>query len=91
MKRSSKSAARHVINSKICRKYHESGVKDAAIARAELAVRAAAIEAANGNREQERQVQLILICLVSKRGLEEQYSETLTKMRGECDSLRQQI
>ena len=56
MKRSSKSAARHVINSKICRKYHESGVKDAAIERAELAARAAAIEAATRNREQDRQV-----------------------------------
>ena len=56
MKRSSKSAARHVINSKICRKYHESGVKDAAIERAELAARAAAFEAATRNREQDRQV-----------------------------------
>ena len=52
--------------------YHGSGVKEVAIERAELAARAAAIEASNGNREHERQVQLRLMWAVSERGLEEE-------------------
>ena len=72
-------------------KYHECGVKEVCIERAELAARAAAIEAANGNREQDRQLQPRLMCAVSERGLEETYSETFTKMREERNSLTQQI
>ena len=72
-------------------KYHESGVKEVAVERAELAACAAAIDAANGNSEQERPVQLRLMCAVSKRGFEETYSETLAKMHDERNSLTQQI
>ena len=72
-------------------KYLESGVKEVAVERAQLAACAAAIDAANGNSEQERPVQLRLMCAVSKRGLEEKYSETLAKMHDERNSLTQQI
>ena len=71
-------------------KYQENGVKELAVERAELAARAAAMEAANGIREQERQVQQKDMCTISERGLEETYSETLAKMREECDFLTQQ-
>ena len=50
-------------------KYLESGVKEVAVERAQLAACAAAIDAANGNSEQERPVQLRLMCAVSNEGL----------------------
>ena len=62
-------------------KYHENLIKELAVERAELAARAAATEAASGIREQERHAQLKIMCTISERGLEEKYSETLTKMR----------
>ena len=61
--------------------YHENGINELAVERAELAACAAAMEAANGIREQERQVQQKVMCTISERWLEETYSETLTKMR----------
>ena len=65
-------------------------VNELADERAALAFRAAAIEAANNIREQERQAQLKVMSAIAERGLEEKYSETLVKLREECDFLAQQ-
>ena len=50
-------------------KYHENGIKELAVERAELAARAAAMEAVSCIHEQGRQVQLKAISAISERGL----------------------
>ena len=53
--------------------FHKNGVKEVAVERAELAARAASIEAASSVREQERQIQLRTMSAMSERALEEKY------------------
>ena len=66
-------------------RYFMSGVKELATERVAIASRVAANEAANSIRERERQAQLKAMSAIAERRLEEKYTETLVKLREECD------
>ena len=90
MKKSSNVIAKRGSTSSNYSCFHENGVKELANERAALASRAAASEAANHIREQERQVQLKAMSAIAERRLEDNYSEMLVRLREECDFQMQQ-